>query len=73
MCGNPAIYVISAPGCTRVQRVTAARRGKDPERPPGVVDWQALAYEEKSPEEWHAAERKKDWEDTRKIVKAALR
>ena len=65
--------MISAPARIRKQRVTAARRGKDPERPPNCVDWQALAYEEKSPEEWHAAERKKDWEDTRKIVKDALR
>jgi hypothetical protein len=71
-CGRIAPFRFPCP-MTRVQRVTAARRGKDPERPPGVMDWQAAAYDEKSPEEWHAAERKKDFEDVRKIVKEALR
>lgn len=72
-CGRIAPFCFPSPARARVQRVTAARRGKDPERPPGVMDWQAMAYEEKSPEEWLAAERKQDFEDVRKIVKGALR
>lgn len=72
-CYEDSLHVISAPGYCRVQRVTAARRGKDPERPLNCMDWQALAYDEKPPEEVMAAERKKDWESVRKIVKGALR
>lgn len=61
------------PAGARVQSVTAARRGKDPERPANCVDWEALAYDERPPDEVHAAQRKQDWLDTRKIVKAGLR
>ena len=71
-CGRASLHVISAP-LTRVQRVTAARRGKDPEMPPNCMDWRAAAYDECSPAEWEAKERKKDWEATRKVVKDALR
>lgn len=71
-CGLTAPHVISAPARCRVQRVTAARRGKDPEPPPGAMDWQALAYDEMSPEEWEAKERKRDFEDVRRITKKAL-
>lgn len=70
-CGREAAHVISAPGYCRVQRVTAARRGKDPEPPPGAMDWRSLA-EGMDHDEWEAKERKRDFEDVRRIVKKAL-
>lgn len=72
-CGRTSVFVISAPARVRKQRTFAARRGKDPERPANCMDWQALAYDEMSPEEWEVKERKKDFEGVRKIVKEALR
>lgn len=71
-CGMTSPWRFPSP-MTRVQRVYAARRGKDPERPPNCLDWQALAYDEKPPEEVMATERKKDWETIRGMVKGALR
>ena len=70
-CGRVAEHVISS--CrVKVRTVTAARRGKDPEPPPGAVDWKALAYDEMSREEWDAKERKKDYEMTYNLFKKAL-
>jgi hypothetical protein len=71
-CARRATFTISAPARCRVQRVYAARRGKDPERPPNCMDWEAAAYDECSPDEWHARERKADFEAVHKMVKAAL-
>lgn len=56
-CGCDAEWRISSP-FGRVQRVTAARRGKDPEPPPGTVDWRSLA-DGQDVDEWRAIERKK--------------
>lgn len=72
-CFHLAPWCFPRPAGARVQSVTAARRGKDPERPANCVDWEALAYDEKPPEEVHAAQRKQDWHDTRALVKAGLR
>lgn len=71
-CPRDAPFVISAPARCRVQRVTAARRGKDPEPPPGAMDWKALAYDEMSEDDWEKKERKRDFEDVHRIVKKAL-
>ena len=72
-CGLTSPWCFPSPARTKVQRVYAARKGKDPEPPPNTMNWQALAYDEMSPDDWHAAERKKDWLATRKLVKEALR
>lgn len=71
-CGRASPHVISAPARVRVQRVTAVRRGKDPEPPPGAIDWKAVAYDEMSEEDWQAKERKKDYEMTYNIMRKAL-
>lgn len=78
-CARPTICGLNSPWCfpsparTRVQRVTAMRRGKDPERPPLAVDWESLAYEAKDPAEVQAAERKKTFEELRRRTKGLLR
>jgi hypothetical protein len=70
-CRRLAPHVISS--CrVKVRTVTAARRGKDPDPPPGAMDWKALAYDECSPAEWEAKERKKDYEMTYDLFKKAL-
>lgn len=56
-CAEVAEWRISSP-FGRVQRVTAARRGKDPDPPPGTVNWRALA-DGQDVDEWSAIERKK--------------
>lgn len=73
ICGLNSPWCFPSPARTRVQRVTAARRGKDPERPPLAVDWESLAYEARDPAEVQAAERKKTFEELRRRTKGLLR
>lgn len=67
-CVNACRFVFPAP-MGRVQRVTAARRGKDPEPPPNVMDWRSLA-EGMDHDEWEKKERKKDFEHLHKLSRA---
>lgn len=68
VCGRASPWRFPSPARTQVQRVTAARRGKDPEPPPGAFDWRSLA-EGQDHDEWEAVERKKDLDYVYKSVK----
>lgn len=72
VCGRASPWR-PTPVLGRVQRVTAARRGKDPEAPPNTMDWKALAYDERPPEEVAARERKRNFEHVRKVIDKAVR